>query len=159
RLPSKQIDSSGEPLVEKIRLDEIKLDAANIFAVGERSLGEPAGAEQVLFRDRHLPHPAVRGREAAHDREVAGRLLLDVDVDDHPVRRRARFVGDLHGLEEVEVLDPSLGAIDQGAVVRIAFGYIELAPDHIITGPGVATDIDTFDIGAHAFVQSEHYAD
>ena len=62
------------------------------------------------------------------------------------------FVGDLHRLEEVEVLDASLGAIDQGAVVGIAFGDVELAPDHIIAGTGIAADVDALDVGARAFV-------
>ena len=44
-----------------------------------------------------------------------------IDVDDDPVRCRAGRVGDLDGLEVSEILQPPLGALDQGAVVGVAF--------------------------------------
>ena len=58
-------------------------------------------------------------------------------------------------LEEVQILQPPLGAVDQRAVVRIAFGDIELAPDHIIAGADIAADIDALDIGAGALVDDK----
>ena len=54
---------------------------------------------------------------------------------------------------------PPLGAIDQRAVVRIAFGDIELAPDHVVAGADIAADIDALDIGAGALVDDEGDAD
>ena len=158
-LIEEKINAAGQPLVEQIRLDEAELGAAGVFAVGHRRAGEPAGAHEVALRHRYLRHPAVRGRIAAHHREVAGRLLLDVDIDDDAVRRRARLVGDLHILEVVEILDAPLGAVDQSAVVGVAFGNVELAPDHIVAGAGVAADVDTLDIGAHALVDDIDDAD
>ena len=41
-------------------------------------------------------------------------------------------------LEVVEVLQPPLGAVDQHAVVGIAFRDIELAPDHVVARARVA---------------------
>ena len=96
RLPGKQVDAPRHALVEKIGLDEAQFRGANELPIGDRGLSVAAGAEQVVLGDRSLRHPAVRGRKAAHDRELAGRLLLDEDVDHHPVGRRARLVGDLH---------------------------------------------------------------
>ena len=119
------------------------------------ALAVAAGAQQVALGDRDLAHEAVGGGIAAHDREFAGRLLFDVDVDHHPVGRRAGLVGDLHGLEEIEILEPPLGAIDQGAIVGIAFGDIELAADHVVARARVAADIDALDVGARAFIDDE----
>src|SRR4029077_17303632 len=61
----------------------------------------------------------------------------------------------LHRLEEVQILESPLGAIDQRAVVRIAFGDVEFAPDHVIAGADIAADIDALDIGARALVDDK----
>ena len=65
-------------------------------------------------------------------------LLLDLRHHDHPVGRRARFGGDGHGLEELEVTQLPLGAVDHDAVVGVTFGEIELAADDIVARLGVA---------------------
>ena len=65
-------------------------------------------------------------------------------------------VDDLHGLEVVEILQPPLGAVDQRAVIGVAFGEIELAANHVVARAGVAADVDALDIGARAFVDREH---
>ena len=62
-------------------------------------------------------------------------------------------------LKKFEILDAPLGAIDQRAVVGIAFGDIELAPDDIIAGARVAADVDALDVGARAFVDDVDDAD
>ena len=118
-----------------------------------------ARSQEVALRDRDLPHEAVGGGIAAHDREIAGRLLFDVDVDHHPVGRRTGLVGDLHGLEEIQTLDAPLGAIDQGAIVGIAFRNIELAPDHVVARARIAADVDALDIGPDALIDDEGDAD
>ena len=159
RLPTKQVDAAGKALIEKIRFDETKLGAANILAVRDRSLAVAAGSQEIAFGNRHLRHEAVCGRIAAHDRKVAGRLFLDIDVDHDAIRRRTGLVCDLHGFEKAETFDPALGAIDQGAIVGVAFGNIELAPDHILPGARIAANIDALDIGPRAFIQEKDDAD
>ncbi len=86
-------------------------------------------------------------------------MLFDVDVDHHPVGRRTGLVGDLHGLEEIQTLDAPLGAIDQGAIVGIAFRNIELAPDHVVARARIAADVDALDIGPDPFIDDEDDVD
>ena len=97
------------------------------------------------------------GRVAAGDRERAGRLILDVDVDDHAVRRRARLVRDADLLEVAEIVQPALGAIDEHLVVGVALADIELAADDVVARAGVAADVDALDVDARAFL--DHIAD
>ena len=82
-------------------------------------------------------------------------MLFDVDIDDDAVGRGSRLIGDFHRLEEAEVLDPAFRAIDQRAVIRVAFADIEFAPDDIVACPIIAPDIDALDIGADALVDDE----
>src|SRR5262249_31007055 len=91
--------------------------------------------------------------------EFTGGLLLDVNVDDDAIGRRARFRRHLDGLEEVEVLQALFRAVHQGTVVGVAFDEVELAPDHIVARAGVAANIDAFDVGARAFLDHQHDAD
>ena len=62
-------------------------------------------------------------------------------------------------MKKFETLDAPLGAVDQGAVVGIAFGNIELTADHIVAGSGIAANVDALDIGPHALVDDEDDAD
>src|SRR6202035_5235775 len=52
-----------------------------------------------------------------------------------------------------------LGSVDKRAVVRIAFGDVELAPDYVIAGADIAADIDALDIGARALIDDEGNVD
>src|SRR5262249_52549724 len=65
----------------------------------------------------------------------------------------------LHALEIGEILQSSLGAIDERTIVGIAFGEVEFAPDHVIARAGVAADIDSLDIGALSLVDRERQID
>ena len=158
-LLGEKVDAERQPVVEEIRLAEREFDAARALAVGDGGARGLAAAEQVALADRDFGHEAVRRRIAARDRELAGRLFLDVDVDDHAIRGRARLVGDLHALEVVEILQPPLGAVDQHAIVGVAFRDIELAPDDIVARARVAADVDALDIGARALLDREHDVD
>src|SRR5262249_55454462 len=159
RLFREQIDAHARSKIEKIWLRVTEFDAADKLAIGHASLGKAAGTQQVAFGHRNFRQPAVGGRIAALNGEVAGRLLLDVDVDDDAIRRRARLVSDFHVLEEVQTFDAPLGAIDQRAIVRIAFVDIEFATDHVIAGPIVAAYVDALNIGPRAFVDDQQHAD
>ena len=102
---------------------------------------------------------SVGGRVAAGDREFTGRLFFNIDVDDDTIGRRARLIGDLDGLEIVEVLQAALGAVDQRAVIGITLAEIEFAADHIVAGARVAADVDALDIGARAFLDDKRQID
>ena len=86
-------------------------------------------------------------------------MFLDVDIDNDAVRRRTRLVGDLDGLEEVEVLQAPFGAIDHRTVICVALGDIELAADDIVARTRVAANIDAFNVGVRTFVHHEGHVD
>jgi hypothetical protein len=80
-------------------------------------------------------------------------------VDDDAVGRRTGLGRDLDRLEVAEILQSPLGAIDQGAVVGIAFDDVEFAPDDVVAGAGVAAQVDALDIGVRAFLDHEGHVD
>ena len=90
----------------------------------------------------------VGRRIAARHRERAGRLILDIHVHDDAVRRRAGLVGDPHPLEVAEIVEATLGAVDENLVVGVALADVELAADDVVTGAGVAANVDPLDVDA-----------
>src|SRR5262249_3351126 len=157
RLLGEDVDAGQDAVIEEIRVREAEVEAAGVLAVLHRALDEVPASEQVALGDADLGEEALLSRIAARDGELAGGLLFDVDIDDDAVGRRARFVGDADGLEVVEVLQPSLAAIDEHTVVGVALGEVEFAANDVVPGAGVAADIDALDIGAGALV--EHVGD
>jgi hypothetical protein len=151
-----QVEPERHAITEKIRVDERNLGAAGILAVLYRDLSEQTAPEQVALGDADLPDESVRGGVAARDREFTRRLLLHVDVENDPIRRRARLSRYLDALEVSEILQSSLGAIDERTVVSIAFSEVEFAPDHVIARAGVAADVDSLDIRALSLIDREH---
>jgi hypothetical protein len=110
---------------------------------------------KIALADRNFADDAVRRGIAAAHRELAGQLLDDIDIDQHPVRGRAGLVGDAHALEIAEIVQPPLRPVDQDAVIGIAFEQIELAPDHMVARARIADDIDALDIDPRAFFDDE----
>src|SRR5262249_9789035 len=55
-------------------------------------------------------------------------------------------------LEIGQVLQPPFGACDQRAVIWIAFGHVELAPDHMISSADIAANVDLLDVDAGAIL-------
>ena len=154
-----QVEARGDPVIHEVRLGEAKLDAARALAERGGDADVLAAAKEVLLAHRHFGDKSVHGGVAAGDRELAGELFLHVHQYDHAVGRRAGFIGDLHRLEEVEVLQSPLGPIDEHAIVRIAFVNIELAPDHPIARTAVATNRDAFDVDARPFLDHVGHVD
>src|SRR6185312_7269318 len=154
-LAPEQVDAAGHAIAEQVWLDEVQFDAARVLPVADRRLGILAAAHQVAVGDADFGDEAVGGRIPAGDRELAGGLLFDIDIDDDAVRRRARLVGDLDRLEEVQVLQPAFGAVDQCAIVGVALADIELAADDVIARADVAADVDALDVGARALFHDE----
>src|SRR5215469_15506946 len=116
RLFGKQIDAHAGAIIEEIRLGVIEFDPSYKLAVSHPRPGKSPGAQEITLGHRNFRQPAIGGRIAALNREVAGRLLLDVDIDDDAIGRRAWLIGDLDVLEEVQIFYAPLGAINQRPV-------------------------------------------
>ena len=103
------VEAGEQVAVEERRLDEAELEVAELGVRRHRCAHRLAAAEEVALGDRHLRGQALVGGEGAAEAEAAGRLLLDLDRDQRPVRRRA--VAHLHrrGLEIAEAADAVLG--------------------------------------------------
>ena len=59
------------------------------------------------------------------------------------------------GPHALALLLPTLGPIDEHAIVRVAFGNIEFAANDIVARPGVAAKIDPLDVRACALLDDE----
>ena len=158
-LDREQIDAGRDILVEKIRLREADIDLLR----AEREHGaEPqvlAAAEEISLADVHIGQRAVGGGKAEPERQLAGRLLLDIDNDDGAVRRRSRRVGDLDLLEEAEILDALLRTLHASGVERVALDEAELAADHLVQRADVAGDVDPLDVDARPFLHAKNDID
>src|SRR4029077_15030477 len=86
----------------------------------------------------------------------AGRLFLNVDIENDTIGRRPRLARYLHALEIREILQAPLGPIDEGPIVGVALGEVEFAPNHVVARAGITADVDAFDVGTLSFVHGEH---
>ena len=146
------VETGGQPLAEEIRLGERRLPALAVLAVRNAQAHILAAAEEVRLGIGELGHDALSRRIAAAEADRAGRLVLDVDDDDHAVRRRARAVRDVDLLEVAETVQTAFGPLDQRMVVGVAFADIELAADDVVAGACVADDVDPLDIDLGAVI-------
>jgi len=126
-LLAEHVDPGRCAAAEEIGLDVTDARGLDVFAVGHRSLHAPAGSHQVALAHAHFGQQPVDRGIAAGNGEVAGELLLDLDVDDDAVGSRTRLLGDFDALEVIQVLQAPLGAIDQYLVEGVALGDFELA--------------------------------
>ena len=97
---------------------------------------------------RDVADHAFTGRVARAERQLAGRLLDQLDIENDAVGRGARPALDLDGLEEAQLLQPLLGLVDHQRIVGIAFRQAELAADHVVPRARVADDVDALDVDA-----------
>ncbi len=86
-------------------------------------------------------------------------LFLDLDVEHHPIRRRAVVGRNLHRFERRQLLQAPLGGVDQTAIIGVALGNVELAPDHLVARERIAVNVDSLDIAAWAVVKREDDVD
>ena len=154
-LAIERVKAKRNTVVQQIRLDKRKREPTRVLAIGQRRLGKQAASEEVTLGNTDFAERAVSGRIAARYREVAGGFLFEIDHQNHAIARGSRLGRDLHALEEIEVLQAALGAIDQRAVVRIALGNIEFAANHVIPGAGIAAHIDALDVGPRPLVDGK----
>src|ERR1019366_1360688 len=136
-----QVEPAGHALIEEIGFGETEVHAARTLPFVDREPNGLATAHEVAVGNRDLADEAFRRRVAAGDVEAASGLLLDLDVDHDAIRGGPRLVGDLDLLEVAETVEVALGAVDEHAIVRIAFADFELAADHIFAGLVVAVNI------------------
>src|SRR6202167_3974322 len=134
----RELAEAGKVLV--VALDDEQIEAHRQVAVLEVGIGEAdvallrtershrvdaqivTLAEQVALMNAGVDQRSVGGGEAHAEGEVAGRLFLDIHVDDGLVGRAALDVGDGDLLEGVEVLDTLFRALHLGGVEGVALG-------------------------------------
>ena len=114
-----------------------------------------AAAEKIALADADIGERAVGGRETEAKGQFAGRLFLDLDRDQGPVRRRARAVVGLDLLEKSQILDAIFRALHLVGVEGIAFDQTEFAADHPVQRAHIAVDVDALDIDLGTLVDVE----
>src|ERR1700682_1045958 len=154
-LTLEEVETERNAIVQKIRLDQRKRVTARELAIRHRRLRKQAAAKEVTFGNADLRQRTIGGRIAARYREVAGRFLFEIDNENHTIAGRSGFGGDFHALEEIKVLQPALGTIDQRPIIRVAFRKIEFAANDVVPGAGIAAHVDALDVGSRAFVDGE----
>src|SRR5690606_16142027 len=126
------------------------------LATTDRKADRLATTEEVALGngafDNEAAARAATGRIATTDGQFTRRLLDHVDNQDHLIGLRTGRGRDVHSREEIELLEPALGAGDQNLIERIAFAEVELTTNDVVTCAGVAADFDTLEIGARPLV-------
>src|SRR5262249_41617261 len=145
-------DAGGQVLAEKIRLSEAEVQLRARTGDDEIQSQILPAAEQIALAYADVADRPVGGGEAGTEREFARRLLLDVDLDDGPIRAAALQRLQIDLAEEAEILNPLTRAPDLGGIEGIALDDAELAPDHFVESPDVAVDVDALDIDARALL-------
>src|SRR5690606_10694388 len=81
------VEAGADPAAEEIGLGEGDVERALVIlkAGADREAEILAAAEEVALGHGQFGDEALRGRIAAGDRELAGGVLLDIDVEDHAV--------------------------------------------------------------------------
>src|SRR6202022_103950 len=118
-------DARRDAGAEEIRIRSRQVYTARVLAVGYGGADRVAGAQEIAVAHLDFGEHAVGRRVASGNREVAGRLLLHLDIEHDAILHRAWLARNLDRLEIVQVLEVPFGAIDQGLVVGVAFGNIE----------------------------------
>src|SRR5262249_46318571 len=136
-------------------LNERQIKPADTLSICDRRLAVIAATHKVAVGHANFGNEAVGGRIATGNRKLTCWLLLNIDVNNHPVRSRTRLVGDLDHLKIIEVLQTPFGAVNQRPVIGVALSEIEFTADHIVARARIAANVDAFDIGACAFFHNE----
>src|SRR6185312_4874922 len=154
-LQGEEVEARGEVAIEEVRLGEAEIDLLRQISDRRVDAQILAASQQVALVDADIGERTIRGRIADADLEFAGRLLLDIDMDDRLVRRAALGVGDIDLFEEAEIVEPLLRAMQLGRIEGVALDQTELAPDHLVLGADVPGDVDALDIDLGTFLHRE----
>ena len=112
----------------------------------------PRKLRSVMDASTDGPGGRTAGRVAGADRELAGRLVDDVDDEDDLVGFGAGRRRDFDAAKEIKRFQALLGALDQDLVEGVALADVELAADDVVARAGVAADLDALDIGARTLI-------
>ena len=80
-----QVEAGGQVAVEEARLGEAQVDLQALERAGQLQAQELAVAHQVALGDANVADHAFRGRVAGAERQLAGRLLDHLDVEDDAI--------------------------------------------------------------------------
>ena len=149
------VEADREGPVEEPGLGEADDALLGLRAGADPRRRFPALPEEVALRDVDRPEEAVDGREAAADREQAGRPLDHVDVHDD-----LRLVGagrrrDVDGFEKAEVEQPLARPLHLLQREELALHERDLAAQDLVLAAHVADDVDPLDVDLGPFVDLE----
>ena len=102
-----------------------------------------------------MPDEAVHRAVPAADAHGAGELFLDLDVQIHHRLLQPALGHDVHGLEEIEVVDPLVAPFERLLAVEVALVEAYFAADHLVPRFCVARNVDPADAHLAAFLDIE----
>ncbi|MNJ24154.1 hypothetical protein D3C77_185620 [compost metagenome] len=147
-----QADAIGSP----VGVNKAEVVAALVFTAGQTDGDLVTGTEEVGLADRTTEDQtgALGETDAGGDR--TGSLFFNavVDVDLVVGARYGRGL-DVDFLEEAQALQTGLGLVDQVGRSPAAFHLAHFAAQHFVFGLGVATEVDTVDVGTLARIDHE----
>ena len=85
-----QVEAGRQVAVEEARLREAQVDLHALERARQPQAQELAVAQQVALGDADVADDAFAGRVAGTERQLAGRLLDQLDVEDDAIGRRTR---------------------------------------------------------------------
>src|SRR5690606_18602197 len=150
-----QVEARAHVATQEFGLGEAEVDLLTErtpFGAGHDVL---AATAEVALGNAQVQHEGVDRAEARADRQFAGGLFFDGDVDDGTVRRAAARLFDLDVLEEAQGAQVIARPLDQRAVEGVALAHHQLAADDAVQGAGVADHIDAVDLDTLAFADME----
>ena len=103
-LQREQVEAGDQVAVKEVRIGHGQVDGAASLGKHTVQAGVDAGTEQVALSQTGIHEKTRVRRVAAAQRQLAGRLLIDIGVDDGLVGRRSGLVRHLHRIEVAEVL-------------------------------------------------------
>src|SRR5699024_6713893 len=86
------IDTGRELPIKEARLRETDVELRSAAGHHEGNAGFLPATEEVALAQLDLPQGPGAGREAGAEAQLAGGLLLDLDLHDRPVRCGALFL-------------------------------------------------------------------
>src|SRR5690606_3147013 len=116
-----EIEAGREVAIEEARLGKAEVDLEALQRPAKPETQELAIAQQVALGDAHISDHALVRRVAGAEGQFTGGLLLNLDIDDHPVMCRSGAPLDVHPLEEAERLQPLLGLLHQQRIIGVTF--------------------------------------
>ena len=120
-------------LIEEIGVGEPRRDRLGIKRPIDLGVERLALTHEVVLLNAELNDESLEARITARQRQLAGRLFLDVGAEDDAIGRRALALLDLELVAEIaEALDAVLASLDHQRVESVAFVVPEFTPDDLV---------------------------